>query len=438
MTSCASKRSPCNILWIAGLCLVSLSAYTPHWSGTQRTWSLQHIPVKFSDIDVLGDQKRLLLSAAVAAIVGSVGSSSKASQTKSETGVNLSHLHFPVAMGIFYTGYKLEVGQYRTLIESLSPAIKLTTFAAADDTDSTIESLYRDANGALKEVIKLGYGVDYLTTFGDVRVDGLNGLPPLLLMGHSRGGSVVALAALMYLEIAVARRDFSAYPPKILLVLVDPVDSSESAVLRTLHDSLASDKKENVQNDTENDVERGEILIDNEDCLADKGSHLWPWPVLIISTPYGGYSSYYKTSYESACAPLDRNGAAFTQEMRGCRDVDSKRTSVAYLSAVGVTPSSQSCSRERCTIPSTVINVVMSDVGHFQLLDDRRISVLGSVCAANEKIPDSDVRGFVQELTSLWVAWSLNPRHADSRLKILEIKHTMESTYPNIKTLWST
>ena len=415
-----------EFLLVGILCVVSLLAFTPSKINIRGTCLMWHTPVRSAQTNFIVGQKRVLLSVAITTLLGSSATSSKASQLIRKNAIPINSSS---AVGLFFTGYKLEAGQYRTLLASLSPAIKLTTISSADDADSTLESLNYDANKIISEVKLLGYSFEYLTTMDNRDEKDAYNYPPLLLMGHSRGGAVMALAATKYLKAtkkskgAFSSNMIKAHRARILLVLVDPVDSAENIVLRALHESLPSHLPQ-------------EAGTDKTNALSEE-NHSWPWPVLIISTPYGGYSSYYKTPYESACAPLGRNGAAFMKIMGESIFLESKQTDAAYSSTTEVIQTSQPIINGGLSKPLAVVSVVLSDVGHCQLLDDRRKSAIGSLCAANEKISDKSVQGFIKTLTLLWVSWSLTPYDADRELQIVEIKRNIGELYPNIKTIWS-
>ena len=47
--------------------------------------------------------------------------------------------------------------------------------------------------------------------------------------------------------------------------------------------------------------------------------------------------------------------------------------------------------------------IILPDVGHTQLLDDRPASAAASVCAANSAVRDEDVRAVLQDVIIRWV-----------------------------------
>ena len=111
----------------------------------------------------------------------------------------------------------------------------------------------------------------------------------VVLLGHSRGGAVAVAAAA------------APHTPVCGLILIDPVDDDATS---TLLSSAA----------------------------------LVACPVLILSTPYAGASSYYRKPYVSVCAPAGRNADTFFDRLKN-------RTASTTL-------------------------VVLPKLGHLALLDD--------------------------------------------------------------------
>jgi hypothetical protein len=83
----------------------------------------------------------------------------------------------------------------------------------------------------------------------------------------------------------------------------------------------------------------------------------------------------YKVMYESACAPLERNGDTFYQVLKTGEIQESK----PLLSNVTLT-------RKDETSMSNVLHVTLPDIGHTQLLDNRRGSAIASVCVGNVSV----------------------------------------------------
>ena len=143
--------------------------------------------------------------------------------------------------GLFHTGFGITTTHYQSYAHLLSEAgIPTLLVGDVDESDDTALSMRRDAASLLAQDTTKPAGVD----------------THLLLVGHSRGGAVAALAA--------TQRETDA------LVLLDPVDTSDGLVLA---------------------------------AIAGGTKMQPPRHVLIVSTPYGGLSSYYRVRYESACAP---------------------------------------------------------------------------------------------------------------------------------------
>jgi pimeloyl-ACP methyl ester carboxylesterase len=304
-------------------------------------------------------------------------------------------------VSVFSPGYKIEVQQYEKILDQIYPYSKPTVLAAPDDADSTIESLKRDAQGILNEASRL---------FVASKKEQDN-VSSMILMGHSRGGAVAALAAAIYHNIATGNEkrdtvlsnidDITPLPPKVLLVLLDPVDSSERVVLDCIGESIT------------------------------RKNSAWPWPVLVISTPFGGSSAYYKVPYESACAPTTRNGDAFSEIFSS--SMPSPRT----IQDPSFRKVNADTSKRKAP---NVLQVRLIDVGHTQLLANRKASMYGSVCAANNKISDEDAQGIISRLTKEWIRISLSDLSSAGKeplTEFMELKRSISTMFPSIRTEWS-
>lgn len=367
---------------------------------------------------------------------------------------------------VFSPGFKIELEQYKNIVYKDYPYTRSSVFATADDGDSSNLSLKRDAEGVLNEVksmANLGHKSKERDNLGF----------PLLLMGHSRGGSVATLAGTILLDAIVKNTKVGAAssvtdslrssPAKALLVLLDPVDSSEGAALLAISSSLLGIKlrdgsradKRLQKSDysgtnplSVSDLSRGDV------CTA------WPWPVLIISTPYGGSSGYYKVPYESACAPVSRNGDAFAGAFISCPIAQATQLSLPLDSSTS-TPTRQSLLSSTFTnkkigaedtnsvsdqkIPkkifSRILHVKLPDVGHTQLLQNRKKSTFGSVCAANDKIPDSKVEDFITFLSKEWVNMCISSHDFDEnqyQAEVKGIKINACRVFPSLRSEWIT
>ena len=91
----------------------------------------------------------------------------------------------------------------------------------------------------------------------------------IIIFGHSRGGSV-ALSSLLSANL---KKDINK-----LLILLDPVDDGFNNAIKILKEYR--------------------IVDDN-------------LKILLIKLPYGGYSKFYKKSFDSSCAPNGRNADTF-------------------------------------------------------------------------------------------------------------------------------
>jgi len=111
---------------------------------------------------------------------------------------------------------------------------------------------------------------------------------------------------------------------KISLILIDPVDDVNTSTL----ERLSSEAKE-----------------------------LSRWvPTLIISTPYGGKSSYYKTFYTSSCAPVDRSASRFFETI------------------------------SKLKYEHQQLLITFPEIGHSQILDSSEKFPFDGVCAQNSHL----------------------------------------------------
>lgn len=116
------------------------------------------------------------------------------------------------------------------------------------------------------------------------------------------------------------------------LILIDPVDGTERHTLKKIE-------------------------------LYPKDAPSLP-PTLIISTPYGGSSSYYKSAvFESVCAPPDRGPKAFYEALS--KQLEKDRVRLKYIE--------------------------FKRIGHLELLDDPKQLVFASICAVGGNLDEAKV-----------------------------------------------
>lgn len=395
---------------------------------------------------------QMLLMALYAALTFATPAASKATEESEYLESLLQNTDTDIC--IFSPGYKIELEQYRNIAYKEFPYTRSTILATADDGDSSNLSLNRDAEAVISEVKRLAI-VGHTTKERD------NLGFPLLLMGHSRGGAVATLAATMHLNAVVRNTKVGAAksvteslisnPAKSLLVLLDPVDSPNNSALQAVISSLQviqnRDRSQFAKSlQKPNNSETDTITI--SDQTKGFAHTVWPWPVLIISTPFGGSSKYYRVPYESACAPVSRNGDAFAKAFI-CTSVKQGIPLSTDSSSQSILPPSVIFENREAdekdsvgdeVVPKgRVLHVKLPDVGHTQMLRSRYKSTFGSVCVSNEKIPDSTVQEFVSCITRLWVNMSINTQTSDEnqyQVEIKGIKNGISRIFPSLKTEW--
>jgi pimeloyl-ACP methyl ester carboxylesterase len=204
---------------------------------------------------------------------------------------------------------------------------------------------------------------------------GENNGAEIVLVGHSRGGGAALIAASIMLRES-AKKDTPSLQDSIRLVLLDPVDTAEHDAVEWLRG------KRQRQNQLRfNDIVKGVPFP----------------PVLIINTPYGGESSYYKVSYESACAPPGRNAYTFSQTIKEV----SPNTDLLMLN--------------------------LPHVGHMQFLDDRSISRTAGVCAVRatpflrKGTASKSIDALLRQLAiELIITWGMDSGRSDDVCRIIQ------------------
>ena len=242
-------------------------------------------------------------------------------------------LHPPISHRLIYLGH-LHHSIARLLLLSLALPAQSSTpttsphfvFCGGFLTPSTVYSSWRDKlldhfpssrfrflqdPSGLQNQVSLLQASDILLT--ELRKSD----QPTVLLGHSRGGAVALLATI---------RD-----PSLLhaVVLVDPVDDSDLSLIQS---------------------------------ISEQGfQSLYLPPHLLISTPYGGRSSYYKkTTFTSTCAPVGRNAEALWRSLRGHADFQG-------------------------------ILLDFPELGHLQLFDGNELTSLKNVCPSNEQLNPAQI-----------------------------------------------
>lgn len=196
------------------------------------------------------------------------------------------------------------------------------------------------------------------------QIESLNRKPgevsSLLIGGHSRGGAISCLSALSCIE--THNNEIKG------MILIDPVDDAQKTVLTAL------------------------------ELKAKERKSFFP-SCLIVLTPFGGRSNYYRTSFTSACSPPERGASSFFQ-------------------ALG---KFENCHVNLVTIPS---------MGHLDVLRPDEASKLSfsGICASN---PNKDERVAGRKLIELLVRDWIDQCLRGKRRPVLTIPDVQE--FVNLK-----
>jgi len=150
---------------------------------------------------------------------------------------------------IYCPGYNIPIQCYNTIINDITSIIpNSNTITYNSNTIDDNDSIITDVNN-LNSILM-----------------NVNKYKNIVIFGHSRGAAV-ALSSLLSVNSNSNR----------IVILLDPVDDSNNNAINIIK------KATNVHN----------------------------IKILLFSLPYGGYSKYYNTYYESSCSPNGRNAASF-------------------------------------------------------------------------------------------------------------------------------
>ena len=153
-----------------------------------------------------------------------------------------------------------------------------------------------------------------------------------ILFGHSRGGAVAAYTAASLAADTIDR--------PVALVLIDPVDDTKLTTIEKIS------KSQSIPS------------------------------TLIISTPFGGRSKYYKNAvFESSCAPTSRSSLAFFNAI-SMRSKENENEGL-YRTTAGIDANEKKSMGKLSTKEDASLMLKeYKNIGHLQLLNDRQGNVL--------------------------------------------------------------
>mmetsp|Transcript_38190 Transcript_38190/g.38876 ORF Transcript_38190/g.38876 Transcript_38190/m.38876 type:complete len:363 (-) Transcript_38190:102-1190(-) len=293
--------------------------------------------------------------------------------------------------GIFFGGYLIDPSQYSQFLSSLNLTriIIITSLSNGND-------IIKDANKVISIVLQKQNEIKVTNSRRLQRGDGVDN-SNLMLIGHSRGGAVMAMAA-----AELARREVM-----LPTVLIDPVDTSDYITLSSLQNITHIHPVDNnyTTNNTNYDIDNNEDHI-NTSSHSDTGVVL---PItLLISTPWGGRSRFYGVNYDSACAPTNRNAHAFYPFYKH------------------------------------IIYAICPQLGHTQLVNNRKNDSVASVCAG-DNISDVIARNVLVSMINNCIPWlfvyrayyrNYDKRNTDLLPVFTVLEKQLKEMYPTIIVEW--
>lgn len=242
----------------------------------------------------------------------------------------------------------------------------------------------------------------------------------IILVAHSRGAAVAVRVA--------ARLASSPWTYEVRgLLLIDPVDEQETndagGSTARLNDMVASNSGDrNTLQPFISSTLRSSCQAAFSSSFHGPTSSCLPLlrclpprlPVVIVSLPFTGLNSYYRSPNRNICAPPGRDARAFfkASSHAAAASVDDHTASTAgsrgagsdvgRLAIVRTSPTAGSDpfpASSGQSPPSSVISypllLTLPFAGHLQLLDDRLALPFAEVCGVSKSIPDKEVQAVI-------------------------------------------
>jgi hypothetical protein len=285
--------------------------------GSVCCWDFPHYPKHF-----FHEKNRLQLQSS--AIVTSLLAYTTVKSTPAKANVVMKEKINSDTLSIFVPGYLLNNQNYYSSFEQdVSSVVEDFIFV---DTPSITSGDLDDSSNELIQLIETQWAT--------------NQYQDLLLIGHSRGGAVLTMV-LQKLSAAHNNNKEAIPIRNVNLCLIDPVDDA----------ALDSLQAKSIPGPTGRDVQG--TVYPNFATNSNNMQRLLK-SVLLLSTPYGGYSKYYDTALASACSPKGRDSQSFYEYFKG--------------------------------ITNNVELVTFNALGHMQILEEgyQKIRSITQFCASND------------------------------------------------------